>query len=147
MANNLRLYDPLRDLARFDPFRDVDDLLRDLPPAMLRGLEQAPRMRMDVSEDDKAYTIKADIPGVRREDIKVEVNGSQVSLTAEIRDEPEAGAGGRLRSERYYGQLHRSFTLPHEVDDDQAQARYENGVLHLTLPKRTGTGGRQLTIQ
>lgn len=148
MASNVRLYDPLRDFARFDPFRDFDDLFRDLSPAILRGMEQAPRMRMDVSEDDKAYTIKAEIPGVQKEDIKVAVNGSQVSLTAEIRDEQDASApaAGRLRSERYYGQLHRSFTLPHEVDDDQAQARYENGVLHLTLPKRTGTGGRQLTV-
>jgi HSP20 family protein len=82
-------------------------------------------------------------------DIKVAINGNQVSLSAEIKDEQpaETGKGGALRSERYYGNLQRSFTLPQEVDDDQAQARYENGVLHLTLPKKVGSGGKQLSIQ
>lgn len=141
MANSLRRYDPLREIARFDPFRDFDELFRDFS----RGIEQPPRMRMDVSEDEKNYTIKAEIPGVQKDDIKVAVSGSQVSLTAEIKEEQDVG--GRLRSERYFGQLHRSFTLPQEVDDDQAQARYENGVLYLTLPKRQGTGSKQLTIQ
>jgi len=141
MAYNLRRYDPLRDLARFDPFRDIDDLFRD----MTQGFDRTPHMRMDVSEDEHAYTIKAEIPGVQKDDIKVAISGNQVSLTAEIKDEQESS--GRLRSERYFGQLHRSFSLPQEVDDDQAQARYENGVLHLTLPKRVGTGGKQLAIQ
>ena len=149
MANNLMRVDPFRDIARFDPFRDIDDLFRDLNPAMWRNVDQAPRMRMDVSETDKEYLVKAEIPGVQKDDIKVAINGNQVSLSAEIKDERDAAAGnaGSLRNERYYGQLHRSFTLPQEVDDDQAQARYENGVLHLTLPKRVGSGGKQLTIQ
>ena len=149
MANNLMRVDPFRDIARFDPFRDIDDLFRDLNPAMWRNVDQAPRMRMDVSETDKEYLVKAEIPGVQKDDIKVAINGNQVSLSAEIKDERDASAGnaGSLRNERYYGQLQRSFTLPQEVDDDQAQARYENGVLHLTLPKKVGSGGKQLTIQ
>jgi HSP20 family protein len=86
---------------------------------------------------------------VNKEDIKVAINGNQVTLTAEVKEENDAGSSssGTLRSERYYGQLYRSFTLPQEVDDDQAQARYENGVLQLTLPKKTGGGGKQLQIQ
>ncbi len=149
MANNLMRVDPFRDIARFDPFRDIDELFRDLNPAVWRNVDQAPRMRMDVSETDKEYLVKAEIPGVQKDDIKVAINGNQVSLSAEIKDERDAAAGntGSLRNERYYGQLHRSFTLPQEVDDDQAQARYENGVLHLTLPKKVGSGGKQLTIQ
>lgn len=149
MANNLMRVDPFRDIARFDPFRDIDDLFRDLNPAMWRNVDQAPRMRMDVSETEKEYLVKAEIPGVQKDDIKVAINGNQVSLSAEIKDERDASAGnaGSLRNERYYGQLQRSFTLPQEVDDDQAQARYENGVLHLTLPKKVGSGGKQLTIQ
>jgi HSP20 family protein len=149
MASNLMRIDPFRDIARFDPFRDIDDLLRDFSPAIWRGAEQAPRMRMDVTETEKEYLVKAEIPGVNKEDIKVAINGNQVSLSAEIKDEKNANAGntGALRSERYYGQLQRSFTLPQEVDDDQAEARYENGVLQLTLPKKVGTGGKQLAIQ
>ncbi|MBP1203950.1 HSP20 family protein [Duganella sp. 1411] len=149
MANNLMRMDPFRDIARFDPFRDIDDLFRDLNPAIWRNVDQVPRMRMDVSETEKEYLVKAEIPGVQKDDIKVAINGNQVSLSAEIKDERDASAGsaGSLRNERYYGQLQRSFTLPQEVDDDQAQARYENGVLHLTLPKKVGSGGKQLTIQ
>jgi HSP20 family protein len=142
--------DPFRDLARFDPFRDIDEMFRDFSPSAWRGADNVPRMRMDVSENEKEYVVKAEIPGVQKEDIKVAINGSQVSLTAEIKEEKSAGDTGKsgaLRSERYYGQLHRSFTLPQEVDDDQAEARYENGVLHLLLPKKVGTGGKQLAIQ
>ena len=150
MANSLMRLDPFREISRFDPFRDFDEMFRDFSPSMLRNSDTAPRMRMDVTETEKEYLVKAEIPGVRKEDIKVAINGSQVSLTAEIKDEKSTGDGekaGALRSERYYGQLHRSFTLPQEVDDDQAEARYENGVLHLRLPKRVGTGGKQLAIQ
>lgn len=151
MANMMR-YDPLRELARFDPFREFDDMFRELSPAGWRGGETAPRMRMDVTENEQAYTVKAEIPGVNKDDIKVSINGNQVMLTAEVREEKSTdgengGRSGKLRSERYYGQVQRSFTLPQEVDEDQAEARYENGVLQLTLPKRVGTGGKQLSIQ
>ena len=87
---------------------------------------------------------------MQKEDIKVSIHGNQVSLSAEVKNERNADAGssgGNLRSERYYGLVQRSFTLPQEVDDDQAEARYENGVLSLTLPKKMGTGGKQLAIQ
>jgi HSP20 family protein len=146
MANNLMRFDPFRDLTRFDPFRDFDELFRDFSPAAFRGVEATPRLRMDVSENDQEYLVKAEIPGVNKEDIKVAINGNQVSLSAEVKQEKSENEGGSLRNERYYGQMQRSFTLPQEVDDEQAQARYENGVLHLTLPKRSG-GGKQLAIQ
>ena len=151
MANMMR-YDPFRDMARFDPFREIDDLFRELTPTTWRGAEVAARVRMDVTENDQSYLVKAEIPGVNKEDIKVSIHGNQVTLAAEVKEEKTAGDGGTghggtLRSERYYGQVQRSFTLPQEVDEDQAEARYENGVLHLTLPKKVGTGGKQLSIQ
>jgi HSP20 family protein len=150
MANSLMRLDPFRDIARFDPFRDIDEMFHDFSPSIWRNADNAPRMRMDVTENEKEYVVKAEIPGVQKEDIKVAINGNQVSLTAEIKEEKstgDAGKSGALRSERYYGQMHRSFTLPQEVDDDQAEAHYENGVLHLLLPKKVGTGGKQLAIQ
>ena len=147
MANNLMRFDPFRDIARFDPFRDMDELFRDFAPSVLRGTDSMPRMRMDVTETEHEYMVKADIPGAQKDDIKVAINGSQVSVTAEMKEEKNSGSGGTLRSERYYGQMHRSFVLPQEVDDDKAEAKYENGVLQLTLPKRVGTGGKQLAIQ
>jgi HSP20 family protein len=157
MMANLMRYDPFRDIARFDPFREIDDMFRELTPTPWRGAEVAPRLRMDVTENDQAYIVKAEIPGVNKDDIKVSIQGSQVTLAAEVKEEKNAdgsnggtggtGRGGTLRSERYYGQVQRSFTLPQEVDEDQAEARYENGVLSLTLPKKVGTGGKQLSIQ
>jgi HSP20 family protein len=144
MANSLTRFDPFREIGFFDPFRDIDELLRDAT----RVGGGAPRMRMDVEDNGQAYLVKADIPGVSKEDIKVGIHGNQVSLSAEVKQEKDEGkSSGTLRSERYYGMVQRSFTLPQEVDEDQAEARYENGVLRLTLPKRQGGGGRQLSIQ
>lgn len=148
MASNLMRLDPFGNIARLDPFRDIDEIFRDfsMMPA-LRGAESTPRIRIDVSETDKDYLVKADIPGVKKEDIKVAIDGNQVSVSAEIKEEKEVGGAGMLRSERFYGQQYRSLTLPQEVDDAKAVAKYENGVLLLTLPKKPGTGGKQLAIQ
>jgi HSP20 family protein len=135
-------------LMRFDPFRSVEDLIRDfsmLPT--LRGFETAPRIKMDVSETDKEYLVKADVPGVKKEDIKVAIDGNQITISAESKEEKETNVGGVIRSERYCGQQYRSFTLPQDVDDTKSKASYENGVLQLTLPKKPGTGGKQLSVQ
>jgi HSP20 family protein len=153
MAQNLMRFDPFGDLMRVDPFRSMDDLFRDfaMMPS-LRGagaIDTMGRIRMDVSETDKSYEIKADIPGVKKEDIKVAVDRNQVTINAEVKEEKEESqkAGGMVRSERYYGQMYRSFVLPQEVDDAGAEAKYENGVLLLTLPKKSGSAGaKQLTV-
>lgn len=148
MANNLTRFDPFSDITRFDPFRNIEDLFSDFPMLPFRRTVGAtPRIRLDVSEDDQNYLVKADIPGVNKDDIKVAIEGNQVSVSAEIKEEKEAAESGTLCRERHYGQQYRSFTLPQDVDDAKAQAKYENGVLQLTLPKKAGTGRRQLTIQ
>ena len=106
-------------------------------------------MRVDISETEQAYQVQADIPGVNKDDIKVSIDGNRVSISAELKDErvTRDGGGKTVRSEREYGQQYRSFVLPQDVDEAGAQARYENGVLLLDLPKKEGTGGRQLAIQ
>jgi HSP20 family protein len=106
-------------------------------------------MRVDISKTEQAYQVQADIPGVNKDDIKVSIDGNHVSISAELKDErvTRDGGGKAVRSEREYGQQYRSFVLPHEVDEAGAQARYENGVLLPDLPKKEGTGGRQLAIQ
>ncbi|MDC8756954.1 Hsp20/alpha crystallin family protein [Janthinobacterium fluminis] len=150
MASNLIQRDPFGGLARFDPFiTDIDDIFRDFfsMPA-LRGRESTQRMRVDIAETERSYLVKAEIPGVNKDDIKVSVDGNRVSINAEVKEENVADDGGKLvRSERIYGQQYRSFTLPQEVDDAAAQARYQDGVLELTLPKKAGTGGKQLAVQ
>ncbi|PWF45382.1 Hsp20/alpha crystallin family protein [Massilia glaciei] len=145
---NIRRYDPFNDIARQDPFRGMDEIFREMAgvPAW-RGSESGPRLRVDVTESDQSYTVIADVPGVNKDDIKVAVEGSQVTISAQVLEDNNVNSTGVLRNERFYGQLYRTITLPQEVDDDAAEAKYENGVLRLTLPKKQGTGAKQLTVQ
>lgn len=150
MANQLIPRDSFGQLGRFDPFSDMEELMRDFfSPALRLRDTAAPRIRVDISETEQAYLVQAEIPGVNKDDIKVSIDGNRVSISAERRNERETReAGGKtVRSEREYGQQYRSFVLPQEVDDAGAQARYQDGVLQLELPKKEGTGGRQLAIQ
>jgi HSP20 family protein len=105
------------------------------------------KMKVDVSEDDKTYTIHADIPGVKKEDIHVDVDGGQVSIRAEVKHESEKKDGEKvLHSERYYGMVSRSMSLPTEVDAQAAKAEYKDGVLNLTLPKKAAKSARRVAI-
>lgn len=104
-------------------------------------------MRTDVSETEQAYTVKAEIPGVKKEDIKISVEGNRVAIVAEVKEESNDKTTGMVRSERYYGKQSRTLALPQEVDKARAEARYENGLLMLTLPKKAGAGAKQLTVQ
>ena len=103
---------------------------------------------MDVREDDKAYTVHAELPGVKKEDINVSIDGNQVSIGAEVKSQEEEKQGEKvLRTERHYGKVYRAFSLDQEVDQEGAKAKYENGVLELTLPKRVTSATRRLTVQ
>jgi HSP20 family protein len=144
----LTRFDPFREMIRMDPFRSPDDFFREfsMMPS-LRGFEAEPRIRIDLSETDQAYVVMADIPGVKKEDIKISVDGNTVSIRAEMKEEREENAGSVMRSERYYGEQYRSFSLPQEVDETAAEAKYQDGVLNLKLPKKAGPSGKQVTIQ
>lgn len=143
---NLTRYDPFGDLTRFEPFRNFDDIFKGfMVRPVLQELE--PEIKMDVAEDDKSYTVHAEIPGVKKDDIKVAVEGNQVSISAEVKKEKEEKEGKKvIRSERYYGKVYRSFTLAHDVDQDAVKAKYSDGMLELTLPKKPGTAGKEITI-
>lgn len=147
MANITR-FDPYTSLARLNPLRAFDELLRDLPRGgHMREMEMEP-IPIDVRETDQAYSVRAEIPGAQKEDIKVDVSGNRVAITTEIKREDEQQQGGRvLRREMFYGQMQRIFTLDQDIDDAKAQARYENGVLELTLPKKAAGTCNKLQIQ
>lgn len=148
MANNLVSFNPFRDMARFDPFGGFDDLIEnfDLQP-MWRRMDEQKLMKMDVSETDTSYLVKAEIPGVKKEDISVDINGNQVSIKAEVKQEKEEKEGSRVvRSERYQGQQYRSFTLAHEIDNAKADAKYQDGVLTLSLPKKQNGSAKKLDV-
>ena len=104
-------------------------------------------MKIDVKEDDKTFTIKADIPGVKKEDIQIDIDDDQVSLRAEAKQEKEEKKGEKVvYSERSYGMVSRSFSLPAEVDANGAKAEYKDGVLNLVLPKKAGAQARRLSV-
>lgn len=144
---NLSRFDPFGGFAQLNPLANFDELLRDLGGRGLR--EQAsPSIALDVTETDQAYQVRAEIPGVKKEDIKVEVHGNRVSVSAESRRESEQKEGSRVvRSELYYGQQQRSFTLEQDIDDTRAEAKYVDGILELTLPKRTTGGTSKVQVQ
>ena len=104
-------------------------------------------MKLDVTEDDKAYTVKAEIPGVRKEDIRISVDGNLVSISTEVKKETEKKEGKKVvHSERYFGQVSRSFTLDKEVEQGAATAKYADGVLEAVLPKKQGTAATQIAV-
>ena len=135
-------------LSVYDPFADVfPELFRGFLSPSRSTPAQAMEIRIDVRESAGDYTVQAEMPGVQRDDIQVQIDGNRVSISAEVKREEAPREGERvLRSERYSGSLSRSFALANDIDDTSAQARYENGVLTLTLPKKTAAGARKLTI-
>ncbi|MFC5499411.1 Hsp20/alpha crystallin family protein [Caenimonas terrae] len=141
--SNLRLLDPVF----ADPFEST--MRRFFSPTVFENGDRALQMRIDVSEKDDAYLVKADIPGVKKEDINVRIDGNVVQIDAEAREEKETrGNGGKvLRSERYYGTISRTFSLGQDVDNEKAKARYTDGVLNLELPKKASTAAKKLAIQ
>lgn len=148
MSSNLTRFDPFSDVARFDPLNGLESFFRDfrIKPA-LSDFEVEPRIKMDVTETDKGYTVKADIPGAKKEDIKVDIERNQVSINVETKRESEEKEGNKVvRSERYFGRQFRSFTLADEIDNDKAEAKYNDGVLELTLPKKAGGNGKKLVV-
>ena len=127
-----------------------DDFFRDLSPGYfvkpLHGDALPAQIKVDVKEDPGAFTVMAEIPGVSKEDIHVGVEGGIITISTEIQQHDQSANEKILRSERYYGSISRSFQLPSEVDTTGCKAKYENGVLTLTLPKRTGLASRRVAV-
>jgi HSP20 family protein len=108
----------------------------------------SPQIRIEVRENAHAYTLHAEMPGVLKEDIQVTLEADTVLLRAEIRPHPPLLGGERvLHSERSLGSITRSLQLAHPIDAERAHARYEQGVLTLSLPKRHLMGGQAIAIE
>jgi HSP20 family protein len=144
----LARWNPFRELAPFAAFPEAETFFNEFPFRPLAGgYEPVAMMRMDVVENAAGYTVKAEIPGMKKEDIVVSIDGNNVSISAEAKHEKEVTEGEKvLRSERYYGSVSRMVTLPYDVDPAKAQASYEGGVLTLLLPKAPGVEAKRLAI-
>jgi HSP20 family protein len=141
----------MANLTRYDPFETglepFDDLFRGFfrPVRMDREL---PQFKMDVKENDKTYTVHADLPGVKKEDIHVSIEGNTVAISAETRSETEQKEGEKvLKRERSYGKVYRSFSLGSDIDEAAASAKYNDGVLELVLPKKVAVASKRLTVE
>ena len=139
----------MANITRYNPF---EDLYRDFGKGyFVRPFALPPEanlsMKSDVKEDDQGFTIKADIPGVKKEDIQVDVDGDQVTVRAETKREKEEKKGEKVvYSERAYGMVSRSFTLPKDVDAKGANAEYKDGVLTLKLPKKSNGSAKRIAV-
>jgi HSP20 family protein len=149
MANIARRSPLLGDIARFDPFYNIDDWFKGFgvrPFSM--DMETPPQIKIDVTENDAAYIVRAEIPGVKKEDVKVQVEGNRVSISCENKQEKEQKEGERvIYRECNQGSSYRTFTLGSEVDDTKAEAKYENGTLELTLPKKEGKTAKRIEVK
>ena len=139
----------MANITRYNPF---EDFFNDFGKGFfVRPLALPPeaelKMKIDVAEDEKSYTVQADIPGVRKEDIQVDIDGETISVRAEAKREKEEKKDEKVvYSERSYGMVSRSFSLPSEVDEKAAKAEYKDGVLKLVLPKKANGGGRRISV-
>jgi HSP20 family protein len=139
---NVMSYDPRTDTS-------LDELFRGFfKPVRVEGPPAPIMIKMDVTETDNSYLIHCEMPGVKKEEIDVAIEGNQVTITAEVKQEWEKKEGDRmLRNERYFGNIYRSFTLPAELDEAASVAAYDNGVLELKLVKKTVAPGKRLAIR
>ena len=141
----------MANITRYDPFNElVDDLFKGffVRPMAFEGRAELPRMKVEVAEKNGAYLVTAELPGVKKEDIQVTIDGAQVTLAAEVKREKEATENDRLlHTERTFGKVSRTFALPQELDEAKVEAKFRDGVLELALPKKAAAQRKQITIQ
>ena len=136
-------------LTRFEPIDQMfPEFFRRFGLSTRLADDTPGEIRIDVTEKEKEYEVRAEIPGAKKEDIRVKVDGNFVSISAEVRKDKEEKSGGRVvLTETYYGSASRGFSLAHEIDAKAVVAKLEDGVLKLTLPKREGGNGKTIQIQ
>ena len=138
-------------LTRFDPMDEFfPEFFRRLARPLSFDAGLPAEIRLDVSENEKEYLVSAEVPGARKDDVRVEIDRNQFTISAEVRKDVEdkhADGGRALLRETWRGRTSRTFTLAQDVDDKAASAKLEDGVLRLTLPKRAGAASKLLSIQ
>lgn len=134
-------------VVRYSP---LDDFLKGLivPKEHFVRNASAPAISVDVVDRGNSYLVHADLPGVSKEDIAVSIEGSQLTISAERKNEVSASETDKvLRAERQHGKTTRTFEFEHELDETQSSARFNDGVLELVLPKKIESKAKRLTIE
>jgi HSP20 family protein len=135
----------MANITRYDPLEDLFKGFWMKPVALPADPEL--KMRIDVKEDDQSFVVKAEVPGAKKEDIQIDIDDDRVTLRAEVKKEKEEKKGEKtVYSERAYGMVSRSFTLPVGVDTKDAKAEYKDGLLSVTLPKKGNGAAKRLAV-
>lgn len=132
------------DMTVWNPFREMENMLERYTQATGRNMansetglgftEWSPSV--DIKENDDAFMIRADLPGVSKDDIEVRLDNGVLCISGEKKVEKETGKGTKVhRTERFHGTFERRFTLPGSIDADRVKADYKQGVLSLSIPK------------
>lgn len=136
-------------ITRWEPFREVEDMFRQYSPLFSRALRRAEgedgkwRPVADISETDKEYVIKAELPEVKKEDVKVTLADGMLTIAGERRHEKEHKAENEIRVESFYGTFARSFSLPENIDTKGIRAESKDGVLRVRIPKTEASKAQQ----
>jgi HSP20 family protein len=127
----------MKKLSLHEQINDMEEVVRGFMRRPFALDAATPEMRLDVHEDDDSYSIHAEIPGAKKDDVKIELDDNYVSISAQKQSQIDRQNGGRwICSERNFGAVSRSMSLAHDIEPKKARAAYENGVLALTLPKK-----------
>lgn len=138
----------MKKLSLHDQINDIEDVVRGFMRRPFAFDSAAPEIRIDMQEDDDSYSIHAEIPGAKKDDVKIDLDENYVSISAQKQNQVDRKNGGRwIFTERSFGAISRSMSLPHDIDPKKAQASYENGVLVLTLPKKSRSELRSIEIK
>lgn len=138
-------------ITRFNPLEEAfENIFRGVPVWLPNPERRAPApmpFRMDVTENDKEYRVLAELPGVKKDDISITINGHDVAVSAELKYEKDVKNGDTmLLAERCYGKIQRAFALGQDIDEATAEAKYHDGVLELRLPKKAAAAARRLAV-
>lgn len=138
-------WDPLRamrEMLRWDPFREMAPVFSPFPALERMGFNPS----FDVTETKDAFEFRADVPGVKQEEIEISATGSRLQITGKRDNVHETKAENTYAYERQYGSFTRSFTLPEGADLDHARSELKDGVLTLVVPKKAGAQAKKIAI-
>ncbi|MBD3246064.1 MAG: Hsp20 family protein [Candidatus Omnitrophica bacterium] len=146
---------PWRSKEVWDPFRDLSQIQDEMNKLFDFSLGRWPEKlaaeslwtpAIEVKDNKDAFEVKAELPGMKKEDIQVSVHGDQLVIEGEKKEEKDTKEKGFVRSERYYGKVYRAVPLPAEINAEKVKASYKDGVLHLNLPKKEEARPKELKI-
>ena len=140
-------------ITRWEPFREFEDMFRQYSPFASRlmrreggeGVSWSPVA--DITETDKEFLIKAELPEVKREDVKVTLEGGTLTISGERKHEKRDKGENEIRVESFYGSFSRTFTLPENVDASAIRAESKDGVLRVHVPKTETPKSKSVQIE